>query len=161
MIRMSMLRNIPVVFGEKQIGLFQDVCFDRTRKRVCAFVVTCGMRGKKLIPAAHVCMISESFILIDGLEKYRHSDRQETSLFVRDMTGTLVGRVADYAIDKKSLDILAIEIMPGYGPKERSIRIWMYAYAFSEDCGELNIPLDLRCLAVLFKEENVACEYLR
>lgn len=161
MIRMSMLRNVPVVFGERQVGIFQDACLDQTRKRVYAFVVACGMRGKRLVPAERVRMISEKFILIDGMEKYRHSNKQETSLFIRDMTGMLVGRVTDYAINKTSLDILAIEFLTGYGPKERRMRIWSYAYTFLQDCGEVAVPLDLRCQPCLFREENDACECLQ
>ena len=140
---MSMLRNLPVVYGQRQIGFFQDVCFDQARKRVCALVVACGIRGKKLVPPERIRMISSRFILIDGLEKYRHSDKQETALFVRDITGKLAGRVSDYAIDETTKNVLAIEMLLGYGLSMRSKRIWVYEYAYLDECGELSIPLDL------------------
>ena len=158
LIRISMLRNVPVVLGQRQIGIFQDVCFDQTRKRVCAFVVSCGMRGKRMILTKHISMISQQFILIDDFQKYRHSDKQETSMFVRDTTGLLVGRVIDYAIDRKTLDVLALEMMLGYSMRELGKRIWIYAYNFSPGCNELSIPLDLHAQPYLFKEGNDVCE---
>lgn len=161
MIRMSMLRNVPVIFDERQVGLFQDICFDQARKQVYAFVVSCGIGGKKLVPAEHVRMISQKFILISGMEKYRRSDRQKTSLFIRDITGTLGGYVSDYAIDKRSLDVLALEIQLGYGLKERKIHTWVYAYTYLTDCDEVSIPLDLHYQPCFYREENDACEYLR
>ena len=159
MIRMSALRNVPVVFGERRIGLFQSVCFDQTRKRVCAFVISCGMRGKRIVPAEHVSLISERFILIDGSQRYRNSDKQEMFLFIRDTAGILVGRVSDYALDEKSLEILALEMISGYSFKDRHKRTWIYAYEFSNDFGELSIPLDLCSRPYLFGEENSSCEY--
>jgi len=135
-----MLRNIPVILGEQQMGLFQSACFDKTRKRVCAFIVSSGVRGKRIVPAQHVRMIADGFILVDGWSRYRHSDRQQTSLFVRDTTGLLVGRVTDYAIDKRTLEVLAVELIPGYWTRERRARDWIYAYNFAEDSDELSIP---------------------
>ena len=158
LIRMSTLRNVPVVFGQRHIGLFQDVCFDQTRKRVYALVVACGMKGKLLIPAKCVRVLSEQFILVDGVEKYRHAYKQNMQLFVRDTTGLLVGRVSDYAIDERSLDILALEMIPGYGASERRKRIWIYTYSVSKGLDELSIPLDLHRQSSLFQEGNDACE---
>ena len=154
-----MLRNIPVVFGQRQIGFFQDALFDQTRKRVCAFIVSCGMRGKKIVPAQRVRMIAEGFILIDGLEKYRHSDKQQTTLFVRDTTGLLVGRVTDYAIDPENMEVLAVEMIPGYGIWESRRYIWVYAYSIAKDCDELSVPMDLMNQSLFSREGDNACEY--
>ena len=158
LIRMSTLRNVPVVLGQRQIGLIQDACFDETRKQVYAFVVACGMRGKKLVPVKHVRVLSEQFILIDGLEKYRHTDRQKMSLFVRDTTGILVGRVTDYAIDIRTMEVLALEMIPGYSLRDWRRRIWLYAYRVSQDRNELSIPLHLLRQSCFLEEENDACE---
>lgn len=157
MIRMSMLRNVPVILEEKQIGLFHSACFDQTRKRVRALIVSSGMRGKRIVQAQHVRMIAEGFILIDGWEKYRRTDKQQTSLFVRDTTGLLAGRVTDYAIDKRTLEVLAIEVVSGYLPREICKRDWLYAYSFAEDSDELSIPVVLHSGPCFSREGNEEC----
>lgn len=139
--RISMLRNAPVVLGEKQIGLFQNVCFDQARKKVRALIVSSGMRGRRTVCAQHVRMIADGFILIDGWSKYRQTDKQQNSLFVRDTTGLLAGRVVDYAIDRRTLEVLAIEVIPGYFFPENRCRMWVYTYSFIGDSEELSIPV--------------------
>jgi len=153
-----MLRNIPVICGDRQIGIFQSVCFDKTRKRVCAFVISGGLYGKRMVSIQHVLMIGQGFILIDGWSRYRRLDGQQISMFVRDTTGLLVGRVTDYAIDRDSMEILAIEVLPGYLPKEISIREWIYAYSFSEDADAWIIPTLLHNQSCISKEGNERCE---
>ena len=148
---------MPVVLGEKQIGLFQNACFDPTRKRVCALIVSSGMRGKRTVPARHVRMIADGFILCDGWSRYRRTDKQQNALFVRDATGLLAGRVTDYAIDKRTLEVLAVEIAPGYLPAENRLRAWIYAYSFMEDSEELSIPVVLHSLPCISREGNGAC----
>lgn len=151
---MSMLRNAPVILGEKQIGLFQDACFDQTRKRVCALIVSSGIWGKRIVRAQHVRMIAEDFILVDSWSKYHQTDKQQNSLFVRDAGGILAGRVTDYAIGKKELDVLAVEVTPGYLPAENRRRIWVYAYSFAKENDELNIPVVLHSLPRFSREGN-------
>ena len=158
-IRMSMLRNYPVAFEERQIGLLQSVQFDRARKRVCALVVSCGMRGKRIVHSQNVRMIADEFILVDGLEKYRRSDQQHVWPFVRDTTGMLAGRITDYAIERKTLKVLAVEIVPGYCLSEIKSRIWMYEYSPAKDSCEIIIPDVLHGRSVISKEGNKACEY--
>lgn len=155
LIRMSALRNVPVVLGERQIGLFQDACFDRARKRVYALIVSGGMHGKRIVAAQHVLMLAREFILIDGWSKYRRKNKQQNLPFVRDDTGTLVGRVTDYAIDEKTLDVLALELVPGYLPAENQQKIWMFAYRAAGD--ELSIPAALHNGLSYSKEGNEAC----
>lgn len=136
-----MLRNVPVIWGERQIGYFQEACLDKTRKRVCALIVSSGMHGKRIVQTQHVHMIADGFVLVDNWTKYRCSARQRTTLFVRDTTGLLVGCVTDYAIDKTTMEILAVEIISGYMPKERKVKSWIYAYSFVEESDELSIPV--------------------
>jgi len=153
-----MLRNTPVICEDCQIGIFQSVCFDKARKRVCAFVISSGLRGKRIIPIQHVRMIGNGIILIDGWKKYRRMDVQQTSLFVRDTTGLLAGRITDYAIDCESMEILAIEVLSGYHRKEICKRTWMYAYSFSEEADAWIIPVILHSQPSISKGGNQTCE---
>lgn len=157
MFRMSMLRNIPVICGEQQIGIFQSACFDKTRKRVCAFVISSGLHGKRVVSASHIRLIGRGFILVDDWSRYKRLDEQQTSLFVRDTTGLLVGRITDYAIDQESMEIIAIEVLPGYFPKEICIREWMYACSFSEEANAWIIPVILQNQSCISKEGNEQC----
>ncbi|MBE5799296.1 MAG: hypothetical protein E7321_05020 [Clostridiales bacterium] len=159
MIRMSMLRNEPVVMGERQIGLLQSISLDKARKRVCALVVSCGMHGKRIVPSQHVCMIADGFILVGSQEKYRHSDKQQIWPFARDTTGLLVGRVTDYAIDRKTLDVLAIEIITGYWGKEIRNRIWLYEYSPASDADEIIIPSLFHNKSSCSTEGSEECDY--
>lgn len=159
LIRMSILRNYPVAFEERQIGLLQSVRFDRARKRVCALVVSCGMRGKRIVPSKHVCMIADGFILVDGLQRYSRSDNQELWPFVRDTTGLLTGRITDYAIERKTLDVFAVEILPGYCPNEIRNRVWMYEYSPAKDSQEMIIPDVLHGESSFSMEGNEVCGY--
>lgn len=157
LIRMSMLRNTPVIMGERQVGLLQSVCFDHTRKTVRALIVSGGMKGKRMVYARHVLMMTERFILIDGWQKCRKADQQQNGLFVRDPTGILAGRVTDYAIDDATLDVLAIEIAQGYLPVENHCRTWVYTYSPIPDAEEISIPVVLHGLPCYFKGGNEAC----
>ena len=154
---MSVLRNVPVIHGEKQIGLFQSMCFDQARKRVRAFVISSGMHGKRIVHAQHIRMIANEFILIDGWSRFRHTDKQQTALFVRDTSGRLAGCVTDYAIDETTLEVLAIEMISGYLPKESSTKDWIYQYRFVEDSDELCIPDILNNQQFDFREEFGVC----
>lgn len=141
LVRLSMLRNLPIVLGERQIGLCQGACFDRARKRVCALIVSSGMRGKRIVPSASVRMITPEFILVDGWCKYRQSNKQQLWPFIRDASGILAGRVTDYAVDEQTLRVFALEVIPGYFSAERKNRIWFYAHSAEEDDdGELHVP---------------------
>lgn len=153
-----MLRNVPVVLGERNIGLFQTACFDPAQKRVCALIVSCGMHGKRIVKAQDVRMIAEEFILIDGFSKYRRSNKQQNTPFVRDTTGLLAGRVTDYAIDRKTLDVMAIEVTPGYLFGEQHKRTWIYAYNRTKTDEALSIPAVLHNCPYLSREENEICE---
>ena len=156
---MNMLRTTPVIQGERQIGYFQGICFDQARKRVRAFVISSGMYGKRIVEAQHIQMITDKFILVNGWSKYSRTDKQQTSLFVRDTSGLLVGRVTDYAIDETTLEVMAIEIVSGYLPRETRIRDWIYTYVFSENSGELCIPVILRSQQHFCREGFEACGY--
>lgn len=140
MIRISMLRNMPVVLGEQQIGFFQNACFDQTRKRVCAFVISCGIKGKRMVLPSQVNLVANEFILINGWSKYLNANQQHSLVFARDLSGLLVGCVSDYAIDRNTLEVLAVEITPGYLPSERRKKMWLYTYFVCDESNDLSIP---------------------
>lgn len=160
LVRMSMLRNVPIVFGERQIGLFHNACFDKTRKRVCALMISSGIRGKRIVPTEHICMIADRFILVDGWCRYRRSEEEQSSVFVRDASGLLVGYVSDYAMDPNTMEILAIEVHAGYWPKESRAGDWIYTYSFSQE-DTVIIPTILRSRPCFSKEGNESCGCLR
>lgn len=157
MIRMSQLRNIPVILGEHQIGIVQSMLLDQMRKRVCAFVVSGGMRGKKIVSAQHICVLGEDFIMVDGWCRYRRNDKQQIEMFVRDTSGLLVGRVTDYAIDKRTLEVIAVEVLSGYLPHSWQAKSWMYEYCFSADSDELCTPSIIHNQPNFSEEEFKAC----
>jgi len=49
LIRMSILRNFSVICGHRQIGLLQNASLDEAQKQVLALIVSCGIRGKRVI----------------------------------------------------------------------------------------------------------------
>ena len=73
----------------------------------------------------------------------------------------LVGRVTDYAIDTQTLDVLAIEMIPGYGPHEINSRIWVYGYSASERSDEIVIPDILPGKPSFSREGDGVCVYRR
>lgn len=155
MVRMSALRNVPVICQSRQIGLLQSITLDAARKRVQALVVSCGMRGKRVVLRPHVQAIGGGFILADQIQKYRRMDENAGSPFVRDTTGMLAGRVTDYAVDERSLEILAVEIMPGYWPASSRQRFWVFAYHSAEDPdGGLIVPASLGS-GLIFPREGI------
>lgn len=156
LIRMSKLRNMPVVYADRQIGILQGVCLEQSRKRVCAFVISSGLRGKRIVPTTCLRMIAEQFILIDGWCKYRRSDEQRGVLFVRDTTGLLIGHVTDYALDEKTMEILAIEVLTGYFPKECRDKEWHFAFSISQEMDAWIIPAYLHNQSCISKEGNKA-----
>lgn len=139
MVRMSVLRNLPVICDEKRLGLLQSISLDTAQKRVRALIVSCGMRSKRVVLPEDVISIADGFILVSRAQKYKRTMETAPCLFVRDTTGLLCGCVTDYAIDEKTLTVDAIEIIPGYLPTERRHRLW----AFSYECSggeELSVP---------------------
>ena len=61
MIRMSILRNFPVVLGQRQIGLLQSVSLNEAQNQVLALIVSCGIRGKRVILPESVEAIGKGF----------------------------------------------------------------------------------------------------
>ena len=149
MVRMSALRNTPVICHSRQIGLLQSISLDAARKRVHALVVSCGMRGKRVVLGQHVQAIADGFILADQDDKYKRIYERAGSPFVRDTTGMLAGCVTDYAVDEQTLEILAAEIMPGYWPA----RFWAFAYHSADDPdGGLIVPASLGSGLIVSRE---------
>ena len=103
MVRMSALRNMPVILGKVRLGLVQSVSLDEARKRVQALIVSCGIRGKRVILPESVLSIGDGFILAEASRRYHRSDEPSPCPFVRDSAGLLVGLVTDYALDEKTL----------------------------------------------------------
>jgi len=143
MIRMSAIRNTPVVIGQKTIGILQSISVDMVQKRVYALNVSCGLKGRYMVVPEDILSISDGFILASGLVRYRQDKRQTYPRFVRDSTGLLVGRVTDYAISEDDLRLNAIEMQIGLLGGERRIRIWIIDYTCSPDKSELIVPVSL------------------
>lgn len=148
-----MMRNAPVVLSDSRIGFLQSVCFDPTRKTVCALIVAGGLHGKRIVRTENVHMIADGFILVNGHEKYHRERKQQMLPFVRDVTGRLAGRVTDYAVGRKTLDVIAIEVTPGYLPAENRNKVWVYAYSYNPEHDELSMPIILHGKPYFSREE--------
>lgn len=160
MIRMSMLRNCPVICHERQIGLLQSISLDRAQKTVQALIVAGGLKGKCVIPAGGILAMTREFILVSHHEKYTRSSENTPFRFVRDTTGMLIGRVTDYLLDEKDLRVVSLEVMRGYLPGERRVRIWTYAYcASSRRADEAIVPFSFSLEPPDQREEACACEF--
>lgn len=158
MIRMSILRNYPVICCNRQVGLLQSINLDAAQKRVCALMVSCGFRGKRVILPQNVLSIADGFILADEVKKYKRAYDREPCVFVRDTTGLLTGKVTDYAIDEQTLGIQAVEMMLGYLPSQRRTRIWIYEYARADaQQDELIVPASLGSELTFSREGNERC----
>lgn len=159
MIRMSAMRNSPVVCSGKQIGIMQNILLDEEQKSVKALIISCGIRGKRIALKRDILSISDDFILIKRDSKYQNMLEKNTCQFVRDTAGLLTGRITDYAIDKTNFIVYAIEIILGYTMNEHKKRAWIYDYQKSnKDKSELIIPISLGTERIISEEENVACE---
>jgi len=132
-IRMSALRNRPVVLSNRQIGYFQTILLDPAQKRVRALIVSRGIKGKCVVLPEQVSHVSDCCIQIDSFEKYTSITANPLCRFAVDTTGSLIGRVMDYVIDPVCMGVCAVAIMPGYLPPECSIRIWVYDYQKTEN----------------------------
>lgn len=141
MIRLSALRNRPVVCGHKRLGLLQSVSLDSAQKRVCALIVSCGVLGKRVVLPQDVEAIADGFILVRRALRYRRMFETPPCAFARDTTGLLTGRVTDYAIDEATLDVAAVELTTGYLQPSREARLWVLDYVRQgEQSQELTVP---------------------
>ena len=144
MVRMSALRNCPVICQNRQIGLLQSVRLDAAQKRVQALVVSCGLRGKCVVLGRQIQAVTDAFILAEQTERYRRAYEEKGSSFVRDTTGMLAGCITDYALDERTLAVQAIEILPGYWPASCRKRLWAFAFHHAEEPdGSLIVPASL------------------
>lgn len=159
MVRLSALRNTPVICENRQLGLLQGISLDDAQRQIEALIVSCGFRGKRIVLPEDVRAIADGFILARRSEKYKRAYEKPPCAFVRDTSGLLVGRVTDYAIDEGALCVTAIELSPGYLPSERRARLWMYAYA-RMGALEVSIPAGLQRERILSREGNDECAYL-
>lgn len=131
---------------------------DEKRRRVQALIVSCGMRGKRIIPAEMVCAMTERFILAEDIQKYTGQYEPPVVRLIRDTSGVLAGYATDFAIDEKNLEISALEMAGGYIFRQNRKRNWVYRYTVS-DSGELIIPATLRTELIDFGEGNEQCVY--
>lgn len=160
MVRMSALRNMPVILGNERLGLLQSVSLDEARKRVRALIVSCGIRGKRVVPPDCVQSIGDGFILAERSRRYHRRDENAPCPFVRDSSGLLVGMVTDYAIDETTLEVVAVEMKPGHLTGRRAGRLWMYSYARQEPSSlELTVPACMGSELIGVREETEPCEY--
>lgn len=141
MIRWSLLRNYPIIIGQKRLGLLQSIRLDEAQKRVCALIVARGMLGKCAVLTKDVLSLNEKFILVKCFQRNRCSEEQPPSLFVRDSQGLLTGRITDYAIDEADFRIIAIQMQTGYAWFHPQERFWVYTYVRSSlEASEICIP---------------------
>ena len=160
MIRMSILRNFPVICGHRQIGLLQNASLNDAQNQVLALIVSCGIRGKRVVLPENIEVIGKSFIVVRSVQRYKRAQETAPCRFIRDTSGLLCGRVTDYAIDEATLAILAVEMIPGYLGKARQKRLWIYDYQRSENhAEELIVPACLGCELTLAREGNEECAY--
>ena len=161
MVRLSALRNHPVICEGRPLGLLQGISLDETQRNVQALIVSCGFRGKRVVLPQDVVSMADGFILARQVQKYKRALEQPLCAFVRDTSGVLTGRITDYAIDERALRVAAIELSPGYLPGERRSRLWMYAYARANgSANELTIPGSLHRELILTREGTEECAYL-
>ena len=72
---MSILRNFPVVLGQRQIGLLQSVSLNEAQNQVLALIVSCGIRGKRVILPESVEAIGKGFVVVRGVQRSSASMR--------------------------------------------------------------------------------------
>lgn len=158
MMRLSALRNMPVVCEGRQLGLLQGICLHEDQRRLCGVIASCGFHGKRVIPAEEISAITDGFILARKAQKYKRSFEKPLCMFVRDTSGLLAGRITDYAIDERTLRVTAIEMASGYLPKEWRRRIWIYAFACATPTSlEVTIPSGFLCGPTLSGEGIEEC----
>ena len=141
MIRMSMLRNCPVLCQEKQIGLLQNIRLDSVQNAVHSLIVGGGFKGKRIVKKEQILCLQRDYILILGSDRYNKGQGQQSARFVRDSSGVLCGRITDYMLDEKTLCVKAFEIMCGYIPHTQRKRLWTFSW-FTQNCcsDEIVVP---------------------
>lgn len=160
MIRMSILRNFPVVCGHRQIGLLQSVSLNEAQNQVLALIVSCGIRGKRIVEPGSIEAVGKSFIVARVVQRYKRTRETVPCSFIRDSSGLLCGRVTDYALDEKTFSVQAVEMSAGYIGKMRRTRLWIYDYRRSENhAEELIIPARLGHELTFAREGNEECAY--
>ena len=157
---MSILRNFPVICGHRQIGLLQSASLNEAQKQVLALIVSCGIRGKRVILPESIEAIGKGFIIVRDVQRYRRIQETTPCSFIRDTSGLLCGRVTDYALDDETFAVQAFEMSPGYLGKARRTRLWIYDYRRSEShAEELIIPALLGHELTFAREGNEECAY--
>lgn len=154
MVRMSSLRNYPVICRDKQVGLLQNICLDAAQKRVYALIVSCGICGKRVVLPEDIVSLSNGFILVNQVRRYRRSFETASSTFVRDSTGLLVGYVTDYAIEESRMQVAALEMRTGY--LNRTNKYWVFTYTQTQS-KELCIPACMGSELIGLKEGIDTC----
>ena len=160
MIRLSVLRNLPVICGHRQIGLLQNASLNEAQNQVLALIVSCGIRGKRIILPTSVEAVGQTFIIVRNMQRYKRMLETTPCHFIRDTSGLLCGRVTDYAIDEKTFAVQAVEMTAGYLGRERRRRLWVYSYQRSENhAEELIVPACLGSELIFAREGNEECAY--
>jgi len=145
MLKMSVLRNTPVIMNQKMIGVVQSLHLDMMQKRVCALSISCGLRGRRFIIPADVQNLANGFIIASKVYRRGQIESHHPTLFVRDSTGILVGCVTDYAISEKDMQLEAIEMRMGFLPREYRIRLWVIDFSYHPSKHEIIVPVSLGC----------------
>lgn len=145
MLRISELRNTPVIVNQIPAGVLHSISMDMEQKRVCALSVSCGLRGRRLVLPEDVLSITNEFILARNIRRYKQPGDRDNARFIRDSTGILVGFVTDYAISEQKMEIEAVEMRIGFLRKEYAARIWVLDFICPPQKEELIVPASLGC----------------
>ena len=151
-----MIRNYPVICKNKRVGLLLGMSLDLRAKRVTDLIISCGLRGKRMVQSSSVETIADGFILIRDMHLHTPIQEYTDTGFVFDTTGLFVGRIVDLAVDESSMSIQALEICTGYWPGLFSKRIWVFEFE-QKDHGEVIVSASFGSGLIEWVKEEKTC----
>lgn len=156
MLRISDLRNTPVIINQKTVGILHSISIDMVQKKVHALHVSCGLLGRRLVMPEDILNITNEFILVGSIYRYKHPVNSSNARFIRDSTGMLIGYVTDYIINTEhEFQLEAVEMRVGFLPKEYAVRIWALDFFCQIQDDELIVPASLGCELTYSSGRNV------
>lgn len=126
---MSVLRNRPVIYREKQIGLLQSIGLDTAQKTVQVLIIAGGFKGKQVVFADQIRSMTTDAVFVCDTYRYRKEYEPVRLRFVKDETGLLVGKITDYLIDEKTMNVAAFEMMRGFLTRDQREKIWVFSWS--------------------------------
>ena len=156
MFRLSMIRNYPVIFKNKRVGLLLGIRSDLHTKSVSDLIISCGFRGKRIIQSNCVDTIADGFILLRNMPLCSPMQECTEADFVFDTTGLFVGRIMDLVIEESSMTIQALDVCTGYLSGIFSKRIWVFEFE-QKSHGEVVIPASFGSGLTEWVKEEKTC----